>query len=101
MGTTIKPEEQAPVNVNPIDDAVAAKLGFKVADGQYKDVKIDTETGDVFVLEEVIVDIPPEFSKDRFLVNIMADFANANGVVLPKWTAEPLKIAKAIADWEA
>ncbi|ALO79554.1 hypothetical protein HOBO_147 [Bacillus phage Hobo] len=93
-------EVQAPVEVNPIDDAVAAKLGLKVAEGQYKDVQINLETGEVFLLEEVIVDTPPEFSKDRFLVNMMADFANENNVVLPKWTAEPLKIAKAIADWE-
>lgn len=92
--------EQAPVEINPVDDAVAAKLGLKVADGQYKDVQIDLETGDVFLLEEVIVDTPPEFSKDRFLVNMMADYANANGISLPKWTSEPQKIAKAIADWE-
>ncbi len=99
--TTTYESEQAPVEINPVDDAVAAKLGLKVSDGQYKDVQIDLETGDVFLLEEVIVDAPPEFSKDRFLVNMMADYANENGIVLPKWTAEPLKIAKAIADWEA
>jgi len=97
--TSYEPE-QAPVEVNPIDDAVAAKLGYKVAEGQYKELRIDLETGDVFVLDELLVDTPPEFSKDIFLVNLMADFANANGIQLPKWTNEPLKIAKAVADWE-
>ncbi|UXQ88991.1 hypothetical protein Thu_148 [Bacillus phage Thurquoise] len=92
---------ELPVEINPIDDAVATKLGLKVAEGQYKDVQINLETGDVFLLEEVIVDTPPEFSKDRFLVNMMADYANANNVVLPKWTADAYKIAKAIADTNA
>ncbi|QEG04204.1 hypothetical protein [Bacillus phage BC-T25] len=93
-------EEPQPSEVNPIDAAVAEKLGLALPEGYYKTADINRETGEVVFLDTPSV-TPPEFSSDRFLVNAMADFAFANEVVLPKWTADPLKIARAIADWQA
>ncbi|UGO47702.1 hypothetical protein MCCARTNEY_128 [Bacillus phage vB_BanH_McCartney] len=93
-------EETQSVEVNLIDATVAQKLGLTLPDGFYKTADINRETGEV-VFTDIPSITPPEFSSDRFLVNAMADFANANEVVLPKWTADPLKIARAIADWQA
>lgn len=93
-------EETQAVEVNLIDATVAKKLGLSLPDGFYKTADINRETGEVVFMDTPSI-TPPEFSSDRFLVNAMADFANANEVVLPKWTADPLKIARAIADWQA
>lgn len=70
-------EQQAPDNVNPIDLAVAKKMGL------YK----DGET-------------PPPFSSERGLVNDMVAFAREHKIPLPKFTADPYKIANAIATYE-
>jgi len=93
-------EETQAVEVNLIDATVAQKLGLALPGGFYKTADINRETGEVVFTDTPSI-TPPEFSSDRFLVNAMADFANANEVVLPKWTADPLKIARAIADWQA
>lgn len=89
-----------PVQINETDAAVATKLGLTLAEGYFKTAEVNTETGDVVFTDSPSV-TPPAFSSDRFLVNTMADFANKHEVTLPKWTAEPQKIAQAIADWEA
>jgi len=93
-------EETRPVEINKTDAIVAEKLGFTLDGGYYNTIDINTETGEV-TITDTPSETPPAFSSDRFLVNLMADFANANEVTLPKWTAEPMKIARAIADWQA
>lgn len=72
-----QPQKQAEVTANPIDVAVAQKMGL------YKDG------------EE-----PLPFSSDRELVNEMAAFAREHGIQLPRFTSDPAKIANAIAKWE-
>lgn len=89
-----------PVQINKTDVAVATKLGLTLEEGYFKTAIVDEVTGVVKFSDTPSV-TPPAFSSDRFLVNTMADFANANEITLPKWTAEPQKIAQAIADWEA
>ncbi|MCB5366947.1 hypothetical protein LIP24_09885 [Collinsella aerofaciens] len=82
-------EEEKPDMVNELDDKVAEKMGLKLGEGKYKAVRSDE-----------ILDIPPAFSSDPFLVNDMVAFAREHNIQLPLFTADPEKIATAIANWE-
>lgn len=53
---------------------------------------------DVIVSKYMGLDYPKPFSTDRNLVNDMVKFAREKDIKLPRFTADPLKIATAIAN---